>query len=117
MQEDVRSKRLMDATLGDLADVLYNMNLSANNNSAGFQSIEPEFIGIAACSLLTGYKPNYLRQLVFKRAIPFYKAKNRKPVRFKRSEILAWMSEKKTLPIADLVDNYLQDKPHPKHKT
>jgi len=104
----------MDATLGDLADVLVSMISATNNNSTGLQATEPEFIGIPACSLLTGYKPDYIRQLVFKKAIPFYKAKNRKPIRFKRSEILAWMSEKKHVPLSELVENYLQDNPQRK---
>ena len=117
MQEDKKGKRLMDATLGDLADMLFSMISAANNNSPGFQAIEPEFIGIPGCSLLTGYKPDYIRQLVFKKAIPFYKAKNRKPVRFKRYEILAWMSEKKHVPLTERADNYLQDNPYPKDKS
>jgi hypothetical protein len=117
MQENKRNKRLMDATLGDIADVLFDIVSPANNKAVGFQSIEPELIGIVACSILTGYKPNYIRQLVFKRAIPFYKTKNRKPIRFKRTEILQWMSGKKITPINEQAENYLIENESPiKHK-
>jgi predicted DNA-binding transcriptional regulator AlpA len=59
---------------------------------------------------LTGYTPGYIRQLVFKRKIPFYKTENLKPVRFKKSEILSWITDRKYAPIYELADNYLEEK-------
>jgi excisionase family DNA binding protein len=61
--------------------------------------VDSDFMNVKECALLTGYKPDYIRQLVFKRAIPFHKNPKRKPVRFKRFEILAWMATKKFTPI------------------
>ena len=66
------------------------------------------FLNIDQCATLTGYKPGYIRQLVFKQAIPFFKSKGRKPVRFKEAEILAWMADKKFTPINEQADDYLE---------
>jgi predicted DNA-binding transcriptional regulator AlpA len=76
-----------------------------------FTSLErpaSEFLNIKQCAAVTGYKENYIRQLIFKRAIPFYKTANLKPVRFKKCEILAWMSERKFTPIQEQAEDYLQ---------
>ena len=66
-----------------------------------------EFMTIDECAALTGYKPDYIRQMVFKRKIPFHKNPNRKPIRFKRDEILHWMATKKFSPIDELADAYI----------
>lgn len=106
-EKDKKSKRLMDATLGDLAEILAGMGFQINGKSDSFTKVQPELMDVEACSALTGYSAGYIRQLVFKRAIPFYKNENRKPVRFKRSEILAWMVEKKFQPIESLADEHI----------
>lgn len=68
-----------------------------------------EFINIKACAELTGYTEGYIRQLVFKREIPFYKG--RKPLRFKRSEIQEWMIGRKYTPIEQLADQHMENNP------
>jgi excisionase family DNA binding protein len=78
------------------------------------EQVDVDFMNVKECAQLTGYAPDYIRQLVFKRAIPFHKNPNRKPVRFKRFEILAWMATKKFIPIDEQAENYITDK-H-KHK-
>ena len=65
------------------------------------------FINVKQCAALTGYTEGYIRQLVFKRAIPFHKNPKLKPVRFKRSEILEWMATKKFTPIDEQAENYI----------
>lgn len=74
------------------------------------------FITIKECAELTQYRIGYLRQLVFRKAIPFYKAPGRKPIRFKRSEILEWISSKKFVPINEQAENYLTENESKKHE-
>ena len=102
-------KRLIDMTWGEVAlelDRRYNSS-TATNHSLAMES-SGVFLNTHQCAAITGYTPGYIRQLVFKREIPFYKSKNRKPVRFKESEILVWMAERKFTPIAEQADNYLE---------
>ena len=106
----------MDATLGDLLDALADMGFKRETKSEAFQSVQSEMIDVENCSSLTGYTPGYIRQLVFKRAIPFYKGKNRRPVKFKRTEIVSWMTERKFTPLDEQADNYLHNKSIPLHK-
>ncbi len=98
----------MDATLGDLVEVLAAMGFQISGKSDSFSKVQPELMDVEACSALTGYSSGYIRQLVFKRAIPFYKRDNGRPLRFKRSEILSWMVDKKFQPIESLADEHIQ---------
>jgi hypothetical protein len=68
-------------------------------------SNQPEYLNVEGCAALTGYKPDYIRQLVFQRAIPFYK--NRKLLRFLRSEIINWMCAKKVTPTSDRAQSHV----------
>lgn len=65
------------------------------------------FLNVKECAALTGYAEDYIRQLVFKRAIPFHKNPKLKPIRFKRAEILEWMATKKFTPIGELAEEYI----------
>ena len=69
------------------------------------------FLNVKECAALTGYAEDYIRQLVFMRAIPFHKNPKRKPIRFKRYEILEWMATKKFTPIDELADDHVYGQP------
>lgn len=58
---------------------------------------------IAAKNILTleeaasfiGFKPNYLRQIAFEKAIPHYRNPQNRRYYFKREELEAWMTSQK----------------------
>ena len=105
------NRRIIDLTWGEIVDEL-DARYGAGRVGPHVQ-LNPEmtvFIGIKECALLTGYTPGYIRQLVFKRAIPFHKSPRLKPVRFKRSEVIEWMAGKKFQPISEMADNYMDNK-------
>ena len=105
-------KKITELTWGDILTDLDERYGPQNTLKAasinGVQS-NNEFMNVKECALLTGYKPAYVRQLVFKRAIPFHKNPRLKPVRFRRSEILNWMVTKKFTPIDEQADNYVNN--------
>lgn len=106
-------KRFIDLTWGEVMaelDVRYSQNNAAFvMKSAGPENLAP-FINIKECAELTGYKEGYIRQLVFKSQIPYYKTPNRKPIRFKRAEILQWIAGKKFTPTDERADNYINSR-------
>ena len=82
--------RIIDLTLEEFGAFLEEKWKSLKSHIRNHsEAKEPEFMNVEGCATLTGYKPGYIRQLVFKREIPFHK--NRKPLKFKRSEIVEWM--------------------------
>jgi excisionase family DNA binding protein len=101
---DLANKRVIDLTLEELVSFLDERYAKANH-SQSLKNDEAQFLNVNQCAVLTGYSPDYVRQLVFKRAIPFYKV--RRLLRFMRAEIVEWMSRKKHLPIDQLADEYL----------
>ena len=107
MQDNTLDKLLIHATVKDLISI-FDLRYVSKKDNAGAQTAEKSvFISMKECSALTGYKLGYLRQLVFKRAIPFHKNPKLKPVRFKREEIIEWMATTKYTPIEELANNYL----------
>jgi predicted DNA-binding transcriptional regulator AlpA len=103
------AKKISELTWGEIItdlDERYwrNTALHSITTNAG----ERDFINVNECAALTGYSPGYIRQLVFKRAIPFHKNPKLKPVRFKRVEILDWMASKKFTPITEQAENYIE---------
>ena len=104
--------RIIDVTWGQAIqelDARYGLLNSRYGNIMPAKSADT-FLNIKDCAALTGYSPGYIRQLVFKRAIPFHKNPNLKPVRFKRDEILAWMGTKKFTPIDEQAEDYISDR-------
>jgi|ERR1043165_422114 excisionase family DNA binding protein len=110
MQEKIENKRLIDVTVKELIDAFDWRYQKISDPAITTKTSIPEFIDVEACALLTGYKEGYIRQLVFRREIPFYKVENRRPIRFKRTEILEWISGKKYKPIDELADDYINSK-------
>jgi excisionase family DNA binding protein len=101
-------KRLFELTYGDVIQDMeerFRHLLHAHPNKD--KSSQSVFITMKECSALTGYTMGYLRQMVFKRSIPFHKNPKLRPVRFKRDEILEWMANTKFTPIDELANNYL----------
>jgi predicted DNA-binding transcriptional regulator AlpA len=102
-------KKLTDLTWGEIVadlDERYGKRTVVAKQQYLNPDMEP-LLNVKQCAALTGYVEGYIRQLVFKREIPYNKNPNRKPVRFKRSEILEWMATKKFTPIDELAENYI----------
>ena len=110
---DIRVIDLTVKHLFKLLDDRYGGTGKDTNTNSGPQL--PEYMDIKACAELTGYTVGYLRQLVHRRAIPFHKKPNFKPVRFLRSEILEFIGGKKYAPINEMADDYLSN-PKPKRR-
>ena len=92
------NKRIIDLTLGEFAAFLEEKwNALKSHSKDSPPAKESEFMNVAECAAFTGYKPGYIRQLVFYQKIPYHQ--NRKPLKFKRSEIIDWMETecKKTI--------------------
>ena|ERR1017187_9645099 len=112
------SKRISELTWGEVIadlDERYGKFQLLGENQPG--ALAEEFISIKQCSSLTGYTPGYIRQLIFRHAIPFYKNPKLKPIRFKRSEIIAWMASKKFTPITEQAENYIEENNSIKNKS
>ena len=111
-------KRIAELTWGEIIkdlDERYPKNTALHAITAN--PVERDFMNVKECSALTGYKPGYIRQLVFKRGIPFHKNPKLKPVRFKRSEILEWMATQKFTPITERAENYIEENNSLKNKS
>jgi excisionase family DNA binding protein len=108
--EMAENKRFIDAYFSDFLELMDQRYLMRDEKSSLFQAAPTEYISIKVCAELTGYKEGYIRQLVFKSQIPYYKTPNRKPIRFKRAEILHWMAGKKFTPIDERTDDYINSR-------
>jgi excisionase family DNA binding protein len=106
-------KRFIDLTWGEVVaelDSRYGQpNAILGLKGSGQENLTP-FINIKECAALTGYKVGYIRQLIFRKEIPFYKTENRKPIRFRRSEIQDWLLGKKITPIDERADDYINSR-------
>jgi predicted DNA-binding transcriptional regulator AlpA len=104
-----QSMRLIDITVKELINILDNRyGQTPSLDVSAKASVAPgEFLNIHQCAQLTGYSPAYIRQLTFKKAIPYHKNPKLKPIRFKRAELLEWMATKKFTPINDQADAYI----------
>ena len=104
-------KKINELTWGEVMFELDERYKESRNPAIPFQPnpVMQEFINIKVCAELTGYTVGYIRQLVFKREIPFYKG--RKPLRFKRSEIQEWMVGRKYTPIEQLAEQHMENNP------
>ena len=104
------NKRLNELTWGEIiSDLDERYGKQAMLKVIPANPASGDFMNVKECAILTGYKPDYIRQLVFKKAIPYHKNPKLKPVRFKREEILAWMTSKKFTPISRLKTIFLKD--------
>ena len=101
----LENKRLIDITVAELVTYLDNRYTEKQMNTT-----KPLFIKSKECAMLTGYKEEYIRQLVFKKKIPFHKANNGS-LRFLESEIIAWMQANKRLPNDVLAQAFMDNNP------
>ena len=105
-------KKITELTWGEIVadlDERYKKGTVAPTKQLYLNSAAEGFLNVKECAALTGYAEDYIRQLVFKRAIPFHKNPKLKPVRFKRSEIMEWMATKKFTPIDEQAENYVTE--------
>ena len=106
----IENKRLIDTYLHELIALMDQRYTLKGEQVNGFQPVPMEFLNMKACAELTGYKEGYLRQLVFRNEIPYHKTPRRRPVRFKRSEIMEWLSGKKYTPISERAEDYVNSR-------
>lgn len=70
-----------------------------------------ELLNVKQAAKITGYQPGYIYELVHKRKIPFVKAPNGRAIRFKKSELEAWIKAGRPDLMQDSIDrmsdNYL----------
>lgn len=114
-----KDKKITDLTWGEIVadlDERYRKESVARTQKTLLNPDAEEFLNVKECAALTGYTEDYIRQLVFKRSIPYHKNPKRKPIRFKRYEIIEWMATKKFTPIDEQADNYLTGNVFPKTK-
>lgn len=105
-------KKITELTWGEIVadlDERYSKGTVAPVKQLFLNPVAEGFLNVKECAALTGYAEDYIRQLVFKRAIPFHKNPKLKPVRFKRAEILEWMATKKFAPIGELAEEYISE--------
>lgn len=105
-------KRFIDLTWGEVVAEL-DSRYGRTNAIIGMRSVVENltpFITIKECAEITGYKVGYIRQLVFRKEIPYYKTENRKPIRFRRTEIQDWLSGKKITPIDERAEDYINSR-------
>ena len=101
-------KRIIDLKVGELLEILderYVANLK-DKRKLDNVTIESDFLNVKLCAVLTGYNEDYIRQLVFKNKIPFYKVQDHS-IRFSRKEIVDWMTTKKYIPVAKRAQQYI----------
>ena len=102
--------RIIDLTVADLMQLLDERytQFSSTICLQACRKIETEKMSVDECAELTGYVADYIRQLVFKRQIPYYKT--RKKLHFKHSEIIDWMYQRKVVPVDQIAEQYINRK-------
>lgn len=83
--------------------VWHTANSLENNKKKVSVANNDRNIKVQECAEITGYKEDYVRQLVFKKEIPFFK-QNNQSLRFSYNEIVDWNHSRKYIPIADNSD-------------
>ncbi len=107
-------KRIIDLKVGELLELLderYAAN-SKDNKILDNATVKSDFLNVKQCASLTGYNDDYIRQLVFKGKIPFYKIQDHS-IRFSRKEIIDWMTTKKYVPVAKRAQQYIEENDMP----
>ncbi len=108
-------KRIIDLKVSELLELLdgrYAAN-PKDNNILDNATVKSDFLNVKQCAGLTGYNEDYIRQLVFKGKIPFYKIQDHS-IRFSRKEIVDWMTTKKYTPVAARAQRYIEKNDIPK---
>ena len=104
--------RVIDLTVSELFDIIDN-RYSENNKTllsklANQTAQAMAYLNVNQCAKLTGYQADYIRQLVFKRKIPFYKMQNHS-IRFSQKEIVDWMTTQKHIPTQVKAQQYIEN--------
>ena len=103
MAENIRDIRLIDITVGELIELLDGRY---NNKKQHIQQTDT-FLKVDECATITGYTEEYIRQLVFKRKIPFTK-RNNGTLRFLQKDIIDWMGNNKSIPTEVAAQRYIE---------
>jgi excisionase family DNA binding protein len=104
----ILDKRIIDLSVEDLLNILderYVITPKDKNLSDSAVS-KSDFLNVKKCAELTGYTEEYIRQLVFKEKIPFYKVQDH-TIRFSKREIIEWMTTRKYTPVAKRAQDYI----------
>jgi len=104
---DLSQKRIIDLTVEELVGVLDGRYLN-NRVPNTVDSKIGAFLKVKECAELTGYAEDYIRQLVFKKRIPFTKLNNGS-LRFISHEIVDWMKANKRIPTEDAAQQYIEN--------
>ena len=103
MAEDIRDIRLIVITVGELIEFLDERYTNKNQRNQTTDT----FMKIDDCATITGYSEEYIRQLVFKRKIPFTKLNNG-TLRFIKKDIIDWMGNNKSTPTELAAQRYIE---------
>jgi len=103
MAENIRDVRLIDITVGELIELLDGRYTNKKQQSQQTDT----FLKVDDCATITGYTEEYIRQLVFKRKIPFTKLNNG-TLRFIKKDIIDWMGNNKSTPTEVAAQHYIE---------
>ena len=103
MAENIRDVRLIDITVGELIELLDGRYTNKKQQSQQTDT----FLKVDDCATITGYTEEYIRQLVFKRKIPFTKLNNG-TLRFVKKDIIDWMGNNKSTPTEVAAQHYIE---------
>lgn len=104
--ENFKHKRIIDLTVQELLDCLDKRYLSPPKTDSHSYDKKP-FLKVKECAALTGYTEDYIRQLVFKRKIPFTKLNNGS-LRFISKDIAEWVQNSRRLSLPDEAQRYIE---------
>lgn len=111
----VSDKRIIDLSVGELLQLLDERYITNQTGKTIFENAESksDFLNVKQCAILTGYKEDYIRQLVSKKKIPYFKVQDHS-VRFSKKEVTNWMTTKKYKPVSARVQQYIDETGFPK---
>ncbi|MCX6210373.1 MAG: helix-turn-helix domain-containing protein [Bacteroidetes bacterium] len=104
----ILDKRIIDLSVVELLNILDEryVIIPKDKNLSDSAVLKSDFLNVKKCAELTGYTEEYIRQLVFKEKIPFYKVQDH-TIRFSKREIIEWMTTKKYIPVAKRAQDYI----------
>ncbi len=111
----ISDKRIIDLSVGELLQLLDERYIpnQTGKKILGNTERKSDFLNVKQCAVLTGYKEDYIRQLVSKKQIPFFKVQDHS-VRFSEKEVINWMTTKKYKPVSVRAQQYIDETDNPK---
>jgi len=100
--------RIIDLTIADISSFLDERENAKKIGKKDTSEDKPKkILNVDSVAELTGYTKGYIRQLVFKKEIPYHQRSPKSPLKFLRDEILQWMLGNKHTPVKELASEYL----------